>query len=149
MKFESQKRKKSDPSALNIRYAPEMNKKLSFLILAGVTLASILPFTANAGQQTPEPAKTTKVDFIKTIVPIVKENCISCHTKGYAKDNVEFPEKMTEEEAIKNPKLWRKAAREVKAGHMPPKGQPKLTEKQIADFTEWIDAKIPKKKPNV
>jgi hypothetical protein len=51
---------------------------------------------------------------------------------------------MTEEDAIKNAKMWKKSAREVKGKQMPPKGKDgTMSDKDRGKFLEWVDAKIP------
>ena len=91
-----------------------------------------------------EPAKTTKLDFKKDIIPIVKANCISCHNKDKAEHNVMFPDNMTEEDAVKNARMWRNSAREVKKGAMPPKNNGTMGDKDRAKFVEWVEAKVPR-----
>jgi len=91
-----------------------------------------------------EPAKTTKLDFKKDIIPIVKANCISCHNNDKAEHNVMFPDKMTEEDVLKNARMWRNSAREVKKGAMPPKNNGTMGNKDRAKFVEWVEAKVPR-----
>jgi uncharacterized membrane protein len=117
-------------------------------IVAGLMLPILSVAQQDSGQQDPAkqepPKKTTKLDFQKDIVPIVKANCISCHNKDKAEHNVIFPDKMTEEDAIKNAKMWKKSAREVKGKQMPPKGKDgTMSDKDREKFLEWVDAKIP------
>lgn len=114
---------------------------LPVLAVGGAFLFPVHPFAQ--GEKTP-PKRETKLDFQKDIVPIVKASCISCHNKDKAEHNVSFPDKMTEEEAIKNPKLWRKSAREVKSLKMPPKGHDAtMSDTDRKKFFEWVDAKVP------
>lgn len=117
--------------------------------MKAVALIPALAVVALAGMvfaQTPpqEPAKTTKLDFKKDIIPIVKANCISCHNKDKAEHNVMFPDNMTEEDALKNARMWRNSAREVKKGAMPPKNNGTMGDKDRAKFIEWVEAKIPR-----
>ena len=91
-----------------------------------------------------EPAKTTKLDFKKDIIPIVNANCISCHNKDKAEHNVMFPDKMSEEDVLKNARMWRNSAREVKKGAMPPKNNGTMGDKDRAKFVEWVEAKVPR-----
>lgn len=108
---------------------------VAVVALAGVILAQDPPKT---------PAKTTKLDFKKDIVPIVKANCISCHNKDKAEHNVKFPDDMTEADALKNARMWRNSAREVKKGSMPPKNNGTMGDKDREKFVEWVEAKIPR-----
>lgn len=115
---------------------------LPVVALAGAMFLPVHPFAQ--GGQNPPKKKETKLDFQKDIVPIVKANCISCHNKDKAEHNVMFPDKMTEEDAIKNARMWRKSMREVKNGQMPPKGKDgAMSDSDRKKFIEWIDAKVP------
>jgi uncharacterized membrane protein len=119
------------------------------LVMKAIALVPALAVVALAGmvfaQDPPkEPAKTTKLDFKKDIIPIIKANCISCHNKDKAEHNVMFPDKMTEDDALKNARMWRNSAREVKKGSMPPKNNGTMGDKDRAKLVEWIEAKIPR-----
>lgn len=120
---------------MNLMKAIALIPAVAVVALAGVIFAQDPP---------KEPAKTTKLDFKKDIVPIVKANCISCHNKDKHEHNVMFPDNMTEEEAIKNARLWRSSAREVKNGQMPPKNNGTMGDKDRAKFVEWVEAKVPR-----
>lgn len=108
--------------------------------------AVLLPILGSAQSQDPpkEPERTSKINFEKQIVPIVKASCIGCHNKDNAKHNVAFPDKMTLEDAKKNPKLWRKSGREVKAKHMPPKDHGTMSDKERELFVKWVEDMFPK-----
>ena len=121
-------------------------RKTFISLLSVITAASIsiLPILTSA--QDPTPAKP-KVDFDKEIVPIVKASCLGCHNKDNAKHNVMFPDKMTLEDAKKNPKLWTKAAREIKNLQMPPKNSGTISDKERKKFVAWADFTFAKDKP--
>lgn len=115
------------------------------LIVCGLAVLVIASPTEGAAQGGPQdPPKTTKIDFQKEIVPIVKAHCIGCHNKDKAEHKIEFPDKMTEEEAIKNPRLWRPSAREVKNNKMPPKDSSNMSDTERKKFVEWVEAKVPR-----
>ncbi len=109
--------------------------------VACASLVGLLPIVTSA--QDPVPAKP-KIDFVKEIVPIVKSSCLGCHNKDNAKHNVAFPDKMTLEDALKNPRLWTKAAREVKNKQMPPRDHGTMSDKERTKFIEWAAAAFPK-----
>lgn len=121
-----------------------MNFVKTFVPYVSVSVAAVvglLPFVTSA--QTKEPAKP-KINFEKEIVPIVKASCIGCHNKDNAKHNVMFPDKMTLEDALKNQRLWKKSAREVKNKIMPPRNSSTISDKERAKFVEWVEATFPK-----
>ena len=105
-----------------------------------VLCVAVLPLLGSAQGQ--EPPKK-EINFDKEIVPIVKANCIACHNKDNAKHNVMFPDKMTLEDAKKNARLWRRSGREVKAGHMPPKGNGTMKDSERKTFVTWVNATFP------
>ncbi|HLO98137.1 MAG TPA: c-type cytochrome [Fimbriimonas sp.] len=116
-------------------------KKTSVFLVATLV---VLPILGIAQEKDPAPA--SKINFEKQIVPIVKASCIGCHNKDNAKDGVQFPDKMTLEDAKKNPKLWRKAGREVKSKHMPPKDHGTMSDKERELFVTWVAETFPKPK---
>lgn len=114
----------------------------SFLPLCSAVIAAshgVLPILTTAQSQDPKP----KVDFEKEIVPIVKASCLGCHNKDNAKHNVAFPDKMTLEDAKKNARLWKRAAREVKSGHMPPRNHGTMSDKDKKKFADWAAETFP------
>ena len=114
---------------------------ISLFSVVGAATIGILPILTSAQDPTlPKP----KVDFEKEIVPIVKASCLGCHNKDNAKHNVMFPDKMTLEDAKKNPKLWTKAAREVKNLQMPPKNSGTISDKERKKFLAWADETFPR-----
>lgn len=119
-------------------------KKLVLPILSAALAVSfgLLPILTSAQAQ--EPEKKVKIDFEKEIMPIVKASCIGCHNKDNAKANVSFADKMTLEEAKKNPRLWRRASKAVKSKKMPPKDHGTMSDKERKKFADWYDATFPK-----
>lgn len=121
-------------------------RKTFIPLISVVGAASLGLFPILTSAQSQEPAKP-KISFEKEIVPIVKASCLGCHNKDNAKHNVMFPDKMTLEDALKNPKLWRKSGREVKNKIMPPKDNATLSDKDRAKFVAWVEATFPKTNP--
>ncbi|MBI1333878.1 MAG: hypothetical protein GC165_13475 [Armatimonadetes bacterium] len=117
---------------------------LPIFSVVAAALFALMPIFSVA--QDTDADKKAEAQFQKDIVPIVKANCISCHNKDYAKHKVAFPDKMSLEDAKKNAKLWTRAAREVKAGHMPPKGNGSMKDSERKAFLEWADKTFPKPK---
>ena len=119
----------------------------TFIPLFSVVFASsvaLLPILISAQAQTPAPETKSKIDFDKEIVPIVKASCLGCHNKDNAKHNVMFPDKMTLAEARKNPRLWTRAAREVKSMQMPPRNVSTISDKERTKFVTWSNDIFPK-----
>lgn len=119
------------------------NSRTSLFSVCLAVSVGLFPILSSAQGQ--EPTKKP-VDFDKEIVPIIKANCISCHNSDVAKHNVAFPDKMTLEDAKKNARLWRRAAKEIKSGHMPPKGNGSMKDSEKKTFQRWYDETFPKPK---
>lgn len=117
-----------------------MKLSTTLMSVAAVLSLSALPLLSVA-QEKEQPKK--EISFEKEIVPIIKANCISCHNKDKAEHNVKFEDKMTLEDAKKNPRLWRRSGREVKAGHMPPKGNGTMKDSERKTFVAWVAATFP------
>lgn len=116
-----------------------------FSVVAAATVG-LLPIVTSAQDPAPVPTKS-KIDFEKEIVPIVKASCLGCHNKDNAKHNVAFPDKMTLEDARKNPRLWTRAAREVKNLQMPPRNVSTMSDKERKTFLTWVNDIFPKPTP--
>ena len=85
-------------------------------------------------------SKSAKPTFAKDVQPLIKKNCLACHTGAYAADKVDLSKIKTEADAKKNLKLLKKAWSEVEAGKMPPKGAPKPSAVHKKSFGTWIKA---------
>ena len=119
-----------------------MKKSLLPLVSVVVALSvGLLPILTSAQDPTTPPKP---IDFDKEIVPIVKASCIGCHNTDKPTANVVFPDKMTLEDAKKNPKLWRKVARAVKSEKMPPKDHGTMGDKDRKKLLDWITATFPR-----
>lgn len=126
-----------------------MKKSLMSALSVAIALSiGVLPILTSAQDPTKQdPEKKVEINFEKEIVPIVKANCIGCHNKDNAKHNVAFPDKMTLEDAKKNPRLWKRTQREVRSGHMPPKGNGTMGDKDKKKLLDWITATFPTPPP--
>ena len=79
-----------------------------------------------------------KVSFEKDILPILKENCFSCHGNGEAKGDLSLDGFKTASDVHRGYKVWEKIRKLVHANEMPPKKKKKrLDAKQRALLTDW------------
>lgn len=81
-----------------------------------------------------------KPTFVKNVQPLIKANCVSCHSGPNAPDKVDLFKIKTEADAKKNLAMLKKSLKEVKEGHMPPKGMPRPTAAQVKLFEAWVKA---------
>ena len=81
-----------------------------------------------------------KPTFVKNVQPMIKANCLSCHSGPNSPDKVDLFKIKNEADAKKNLAVLKKSLKEVKEGRMPPKGMPRPTAAQIKLFEAWIKA---------
>src|SRR5262245_22615817 len=105
-----------------------------FLTLAPAILAA-LPVRA-AESQAPDPQKLP--DFRQQIEPLLVQYCYECHGLGEKKGNIAFDELKTDEQLLKNPELWYKALRNVRANIMPPPNHERPTDDEKQLLAQWI-----------
>ncbi|MBC8324957.1 MAG: DUF1592 domain-containing protein [Verrucomicrobia subdivision 3 bacterium] len=79
-------------------------------------------------------ADLAKVSFEKNILPILKENCFSCHGDGEAKGDFSLDEFKTASDVHRGYKVWEKIRKLVLAKEMPPKNkkqQPDANQREL------------------
>ncbi len=84
--------------------------------------------------------KPSKPTFVKDVQPLIKKSCLACHTGPNSPDKVDLAKIKTEADAKKNLAVLKKSLKEVKEGHMPPKGMPKPAAAQVKAFEGWVKA---------
>lgn len=81
-----------------------------------------------------------KPTFAKNVQPLIKANCLSCHSGPNSPDKVDLFKIKTESDAKKSLAVLKKSLKEVKEGHMPPKGMPRPAAAQVKMFEAWVKA---------
>lgn len=105
----------------------------SVLICAAVAV----PFTSNAQKK----ATPTHVpSFATDVAPVVDKYCIGCHDDKAAPGGVRLTKGMTGTNALKDPALWQRIAKNVANKHMPPPGSPAPNDAQRRLLTQWVDS---------
>ena len=74
--------------------------------------------------------------FEGEIRPLMEKKCFECHNTGNTKGNVNLDNYKEEGRVISDGQLWLKVLDQIKTRHMPPKGEPQLSEK---DYTFLVD----------
>lgn len=94
-------------------------------------------------------AQEAKIDFAHDIVPLLKAKCAKCHTNGTYKGGLSFDtrEALLKSKAITLGKgsasaLVKRVTSTDADERMPPQGD-RLTAKEVALLTRWIDAGVP------
>src|SRR5262245_25131523 len=99
-------------------------------------LLSILAGAAEIERSPPTSGKLP--DFREQIEPLLVQYCYECHGLGEKKGNVAFDELKTDEQLLKNPELWYKALRNVRANIMPPPNHERPTDDEKQLLAQWI-----------
>lgn len=72
------------------------------------------------------------------ILPILEDNCFSCHGEGEDKGKISFDTFGSTEELMKQTSLWDHALRNVRAGLMPPAKKKRPSTEDLSKLEEWI-----------
>ncbi len=86
-----------------------------------------------AGQNTSPDA------FQKAVQPFLSSHCYTCHSGATAVANLNLAAFTSEAAAEAKPEVWEKVLAKLKAGKMPPPGQPVPSGAEVAAVTGWID----------
>jgi Protein of unknown function (DUF1588)/Protein of unknown function (DUF1587)/Protein of unknown function (DUF1592)/Protein of unknown function (DUF1585)/Protein of unknown function (DUF1595) len=122
-----------DPAtALTARPSPHWS---SIGLGAAVLLFVATPLVARAAVPPPE---ARAAQFRSDIQPILAQYCYDCHADGANKGNVAFDELKTDDALVRNPELWWKALKNVRAGLMPPAKKPQPTADERLRLAKWI-----------
>lgn len=76
--------------------------------------------------------------FDQQILPILEDNCFSCHGEGEDKGKVSFDTYGSTEELMKQTNLWVHALHNVRAGLMPPAKKKRPSAEDLATLENWI-----------
>ena len=83
-----------------------------------------------------------KEAFDKTIRPILAAHCFSCHSKAIekAKGNFRLDQLPTDFATGETREAWQLVVKRIKAGEMPPKSKPRMSENETRLLFDWIEA---------
>ncbi|MEP7354509.1 MAG: DUF1592 domain-containing protein [Acidobacteriota bacterium] len=110
-----------------------MTLKIRYLLLLA-PVALITGFIPSA------PAEETAT-FDQSVRPLLDGTCAGCHNAKLASGGLNMAQ-MTAESLEKNPDLWRRLLRRVRAGEMPPPGIPKPPAAQINALVSFVQVKL-------
>jgi hypothetical protein len=120
---------------------------LSILIISSVIFLSscfydkedLLYGSTNSGPCTDS---TVIVSYSQKVVPILQQQCYSCHTGSFPSGGIVMGTYTTDKAIGQNGKLY--GSVNYSSGFSPmPKGMPKMNNCQIAIIKKWIDAGMP------
>ena len=80
--------------------------------------------------------------FVKTIRPLLKERCISCHSTEKQKGDLDLERFASFEDILKEPTVWEHVQEQIHIGEMPPKKEPPLSPKEKELLTTWVQSTL-------
>lgn len=86
--------------------------------------------------------------FRRDIAPLLAKYCFDCHGHGEATAEVAFDRFAADQALVENRDLWWKALKQVRAGLMPPQGEPHPTSEELARLAQWIKTAVFEIDPN-
>jgi hypothetical protein len=99
-------------------------------------LLSVGFITVLAGQNPPAGVSDP---FKKTVQPFLSSKCYGCHSGNVPMGNLNLAAFTSEATAETKPDVWEKVLEKLKAGKMPPPGQPVPSQSEITPVTGWIE----------
>lgn len=76
--------------------------------------------------------------FRQDVAPLLAKYCFTCHGEGEATAEVAFDRFTSDEQLVGSRELWWKALKQVRAGFMPPQGEPHPTSDEMQRIERWI-----------
>jgi len=117
------------------------------VLLAASASLPLLP-TRSFVQGADETAPTSDTVFLKTITPLLQQNCYECHGNGKHKGGVKLDSYKTAADVAAHREQWEDVLKEIQSGEMPPpaaKNHPSLADRSA--ITNWILGAIYKVDP--
>lgn len=79
------------------------------------------------------------LDYPTEIIPVLRDNCYTCHNVGNPKGGVNLEKYEEEGRIVKDGQLWLKVVDQVKTKEMPPSNKPALNENEYHILVEGIN----------
>lgn len=115
-------------------------------------LIGLLSVTAGADEQTAEPPKIglqPEADasqraeaFRQHVAPVLAKYCFDCHGDGAATAEVAFDQFTSDQQLLESRELWWKALKQLRAGFMPPQGEPRPSADELQQLESWIKTAV-------
>ncbi|HVX13728.1 MAG TPA: DUF1592 domain-containing protein [Pirellulales bacterium] len=117
-----------------------MNRAVATGVLIGC-----IPLVARAAEQ-PEPTSPSlsqRADaFRQQVAPLLAKYCFDCHGQGTVTAQVTFDRFTSDRQLLGSRDLWWKALKQLRAGLMPPLGEPHPAADEIARLEDWIKTAV-------
>ncbi|MGH7193866.1 MAG: DUF1587 domain-containing protein, partial [Candidatus Saccharimonadales bacterium] len=76
--------------------------------------------------------------FRQNVAPLLAKYCFACHGEGEATAEVAFDKFTSDDQLVASRELWWKALKQLRAGFMPPQGEPRPTSDEMRRIEQWI-----------
>lgn len=76
--------------------------------------------------------------FRQNVAPLLAKYCFACHGEGEATAEVAFDKFTSDDQLVASRELWWKALKQLRAGFMPPQGEPRPTGDEMQRIEQWI-----------
>jgi len=92
----------------------------------------------------PQAAASSQGDeaFTKSVRPILKEFCVTCHSTEKQKGDLDLERFETVEQIRREPSVWEHALEQIRDKEMPPKDKPKPSPEQLVQLTAWMQSTL-------
>lgn len=85
---------------------------------------------------------TTPAHFDRSIKPLLKEYCLTCHSTEKHKGDFDLEQHASPAGARRHPKIWQSVAEQLANNEMPPKDKPQLAPADKTRLLQWIEAML-------
>jgi Protein of unknown function (DUF1592)/Protein of unknown function (DUF1588)/Protein of unknown function (DUF1587)/Protein of unknown function (DUF1585)/Protein of unknown function (DUF1595)/Planctomycete cytochrome C len=109
-----------------------------------LTASAFALLTLAGGEHPVKAAALTQGDdaFTKSVQPILKEFCITCHSTEKQKGDLDLERFQSLEQIKRDPAVWEHALEQIRDQEMPPKDKPKPTPEQLQLLTNWMQSTL-------
>src|SRR5262245_8812241 len=101
---------------------------------------SVIPLLAGLG--TAAGADRLVERFDQQVRPILEDHCFACHGNGSKKGGLAFDGFASDEELVRDRRLWWAVLKNVRAGLMPPAEEPRPSDEERRALEDWIKAGV-------
>ena len=86
-----------------------------------------------------EPVPEEEDPFQTKVLSVLENYCLDCHSGDEPYGNVSLDKFTTQEEALKNGKLWFQVLDAVETRMMPPEDMPQLEDEEVSSVVQWVE----------
>jgi hypothetical protein len=107
---------------------------MKYKLLSGILVMSLLTgMSAGTPRTSPIPAAETAA--------VLKQYCVSCHNERVKTANLAL-DRVDAEKVQQNPDVWEKVVRKLRAGAMPPAGNPRPAPEVYDTTVAWLESEL-------